>query len=41
MKLAWLVQEYEEYPDDIKVVFTEPTVWYFKITPIVYAELES
>lgn len=38
MKLAWIVQKYED-DEDIQIMFEEPASWYFKVTPIVYAEI--
>lgn len=43
MKLAWIVQKYEDSPEDVGIVFEEPraSCWYFRITPIVYAEIQK
>lgn len=41
MKLAWLIQRYEDCTE-IEVHFEDPDrSWYFKVTPIVYAEIQN
>lgn len=41
MKLAWLVWRYEEDKDNFpEIRFAEPEEgWYYKVIPIVYAEI--
>ncbi len=40
MKLAWLVWEYEDSKEPV-IMFSEPGMWYPKVVPIVYAEIQQ